>query len=78
MSDLTCEHGVGHSASVHGCDGCCQQFYDQAADQLLYYMGLEVNRLAQYPKTDYMRVEQVSEYFKLFIAYIRGEGETKE
>jgi hypothetical protein len=41
-------------------------------------MGLEVNRLAQYPKTDYMRVEQVSEYFKLFIAYIRGEGETKE
>ena len=21
--ELECVHGVGHSAGVHGCDGCC-------------------------------------------------------
>lgn len=22
--ELTCEHRVGHSQGVHGCDGCCE------------------------------------------------------
>ena len=22
--ELECVHGVGHSAGVHGCDGCCR------------------------------------------------------
>lgn len=22
-AELTCQHGVGHSAEIHGCDGCC-------------------------------------------------------
>ena len=23
VGELECVHGVGHSAGVHGCDGCC-------------------------------------------------------
>ena len=23
VGELECLHGVGHSAGVHGCDGCC-------------------------------------------------------
>ncbi len=23
QGELECLHGVGHSAGVHGCDGCC-------------------------------------------------------
>lgn len=28
--ELDCIHGVGHSAGVHGCDGCCIPLVQQA------------------------------------------------
>lgn len=27
MPELTCEHGIGHSNDVHGCDGCCAKAF---------------------------------------------------
>jgi hypothetical protein len=27
MNELTCVHGIGHSADVHGCDGCCHELF---------------------------------------------------
>lgn len=38
MLELTCEHGIGHSNSVHGCDGCCAKAFpvsDEALDWLM-------------------------------------------
>lgn len=28
--ELDCIHGVGHSAGIHGCDGCCIPLVQQA------------------------------------------------
>ena len=28
--ELDCTHGVGHSAGIHGCDGCCTPLVQQA------------------------------------------------
>ena len=28
--ELECLHGIGHSAGVHGCDGCCTQLVHKA------------------------------------------------
>ncbi len=28
--ELECLHGVGHSAGVHGCDGCCNPLVRKA------------------------------------------------
>lgn len=28
--ELDCIHGVGHSAGIHGCDGCCIPLVRQA------------------------------------------------
>lgn len=30
QGELDCIHGVGHSAGVHGCDGCCIPLVQQA------------------------------------------------
>lgn len=34
-NELTCSHGVGHSPSTHGCDGCCLVFYKDAEDLII-------------------------------------------
>lgn len=31
--ELECAHGVGHSASVHGCDGCCFEIVREVKEQ---------------------------------------------
>ena len=30
QGELECIHGVGHSAGIHGCDGCCTPLVQQA------------------------------------------------
>ena len=33
--ELTCFHGIGHSAGIHGCDGCCNLLVGPATDREL-------------------------------------------
>lgn len=32
--ELECFHGQGHSAGVHGCDGCCTKLFDYLLDSI--------------------------------------------
>ena len=32
--ELDCIHGVGHSAGVHGCDGCCTKLFNYLLDSI--------------------------------------------
>jgi hypothetical protein len=32
-NELTCQHQVGHSSGVHGCDGCCNSIVMAAEDR---------------------------------------------
>ena len=47
--ELECEHGVGHSSYVHGCDGCCGKAFNvENQNKVASYetiMGLRDNLL---------------------------------
>ena len=32
--ELECFHGQGHSAGVHGCDGCCTKLFNYLLDSI--------------------------------------------
>ena len=41
MIELTCEHGVGHSNAMHGCDGCCAKAFPVSEEAIDWLKGKE-------------------------------------
>lgn len=60
--ELECLHGVGHSAGVHGCDGCCTPLVRKAKAEAWQEGCL-------WASDDY------SDEFKMYNPYRQGETE---
>ena len=39
--ELDCIHGVGHSAGLHGCDGCCLKLAESFTDREIRAQALQ-------------------------------------
>lgn len=39
--ELECLHGIGHSAGIHGCDGCCLALTKGATDKEIRAQALQ-------------------------------------
>ena len=70
--ELDCIHGVGHSAGIHGCDGCCIPLVQQARAEA-WEEGAVWQRANAVPDDRRMKVRFVSE-LQAVNPYRQGEN----
>ncbi len=64
QGELDCIHGVGHSAGIHGCDGCCiillleakAEAWDEAVNAVIPTVRCDSEDITWYNSNPYRKV----------------------
>lgn len=67
--ELDCIHGIGHSAGLHGCDGCCLRLAEQLSDREIRAQALLAATYIIGSKK--MPTAAVLELSEMFVKYIK-------
>jgi hypothetical protein len=75
VSELTCQHGVGHSGGIHGCDGCCAVIAKAVEEHIIKLLRTELGPyLIWVDDTPYIKGIDLDG----FIALIKGDATSKD